>query len=232
MSIIMWALIAIAIVILAVLLTPISIHAQGCLAEKKKNFRGEISWAGGLTSLSMVMAESGNIFSVRFGFWSIRLNKKRAADQKEETKEKIKEKAKAKDRAKAKAKAKATKNTDRPGLSDIKSYINKLLFKEVLVYIRRVYRSVNLRLCVEGEYGAGDPAVTGYLSALVGLFNSSCCKLRLNPNFQELVLNLRGEMRARLIPAVLIFHTIGFFFAPAVRKIWWKALKSKIKRRV
>ncbi len=227
MSIIMWALIAIAIVILAVLLTPISFHAQGCLAEKK-NFRGEISWAGGLTSFSMVMAESGNIFSVRLGFWSKQLNKKSSADQKTETEEKIK----AKEKAKEKAKAKATKNTDRPGLSDIKTYINKLLFKEVLAFLGRAYRSLNLRLCVEGEYGAGDPAVTGYLSALVGLFNSSCCKLRLNPNFEELVLNLRGEMRARLIPAVLIFHTIGFFFAPAVRKIWWKILKSKIKRRV
>lgn len=231
MSIIMWAVVSIAIVIAVVLLTPISFHAQGCLAEKK-NFRGEISWAGGLTSFSMVMAESGNIFSIRLGFWSKQLHKKSSIDQKEETIEKNKAKAKEKDRAKEKEKDKATKNTDRPGLSDIKTYINKLLFKEVLAFLGRAYRSLNLRLCVEGEYGAGDPAVTGYLSALVGLFNSSCCKLRLNPNFEELVLNLRGEMRARLIPAVLIFHTIGFFFAPAVRKIWWKILKSKIKRRV
>lgn len=227
----MWAVVSIAIVIAVVLLTPISFHAQGCLAEKK-NFRGEISWAGGLTSFSMVMAESGNIFSIRLGFWSKQLHKKSSIDQKEETIEKNKAKAKEKDRAKEKEKDKATKNTDRPGLSDIKTYINKLLFKEVLAFLGRAYRSLNLRLCVEGEYGAGDPAVTGYLSALVGLFNSSCCKLRLNPNFEELVLNLRGEMRARLIPAVLIFHTIGFFFAPAVRKIWWKILKSKIKRRV
>ncbi|MDD2554636.1 MAG: DUF2953 domain-containing protein [Desulfotomaculaceae bacterium] len=101
----------------------------------------------------------------------------------------------------------------------------------MLAFLSRAFCSLNLRLCVEGEYGSGDPALTGYLAALVGLINSSCCKLRLNPNFQELVLNLRGEMRARLIPAVLIFHAIGFFFAPAVRKIWWKVLKSKIKRK-
>lgn len=223
MSIIMWVVVSIAIVIAVVLLTPISFHARGCLAEKK-NFRGEITWAGGLTSFSMVMAESGNVFSVRLGFWSKRLNKKRSTEQKEETKEK------AKDKTKDKTKDRAIKNT--PGILDIKTYINKMLFKEVLAYSRRVFRSLNLRLCLEGEYGAGDPAVTGYLSALIGLFNSSRCRLRLNPNFQELVLNLCGEMRARLIPAVLVFHTIGFFFAPAVRKIWWKILKSKIKRRV
>ncbi len=227
MTIIMWAVIALAIVIAAVLLMPISLHARGCLAEKK-NFQGEISWAGGLTSFSMVMDESGNVFSVRLGFWSKRLNKKRSTDQKEETKERIKEKEKAKDGAKERA----IKNTKRPGLLDIKTYINKLLFKEVLAFISRAFRSLNLRLCVEGEYGAGDPAVTGYLSALVGLINCSRCKLRLNPNFQEPVLNLCGEMHARLVPAVLIFHTIRFFFAPAVRKVWWKILKSKIKRRV
>lgn len=223
MSVIMWAVIAIAIVIAAVLLTPVSLHARGCLADQK-NFRGEISWAGGLTSFSMVMAENGNVFSVRLCFWSKRLNKKSSADQKEETKEKIKEKAK--------EKSKKTKNTGRPGLSEIKTLFNRLLLKEIFAFLSRAFRSLNLRLCVEGEYGAGDPAVTGCLSALAGLINSSRCKLRLNPNFQELVLNLRGEMRANLIPAVLIFHTIRFFFAPAVRRIWWKVLKSKIKRRV
>ncbi len=41
MSIIMWAVIAIAIVIAAVLLTPVSLHAKGCLANQK-NFQGEI----------------------------------------------------------------------------------------------------------------------------------------------------------------------------------------------
>ncbi|MFX4262305.1 DUF2953 domain-containing protein [Pelotomaculum propionicicum] len=219
MSIIMWAVIAIAIIIAVVLLTPISLHAQGCLAEKK-NFRGEISWAGGLTSFSMVMAESGNIFYVRLGFWRKRLHEKSSAVQKEKAKDKIKEKAK------------ETKKTNRQGFSDIKIFFNRLLLKEVLAFLGRAHRSLNLRLCLEGEYGAGDPAVTGYLSALVGLINSSRCTLRLNPNFQELILNLCGEMSATLIPAVLIFHTIGFFFAPAVRKIWWRIIKSKIKRRV
>lgn len=218
----MWAVIAIAIVIAAVLLTPISLHAKGCLANQK-NFQGEIGWAGGLTSFSMVVAESGNVFSVRLGFWCKQLQKSSPA-QKEKIKEKI--------RGETKEKTRVTKNTNRPGTLGINTFFNISLLREMFAFLSRAFRSLNLKLCVEGEYGAGDPAVTGYLSALVGLINSSRCKLRLNPNFQELILNLRGEMRAHLIPAVLIFHTIRFFFAPAVRRIWWKVLKSKTKRRV
>lgn len=217
MSIFLWVLVSITFIIAAVLLTPISLHAKGCLADKKE-FQGEITWAGGLTSFGMFLGEGGNVFSIRLGFWNKQLHDKRCAGQEERLKEKTKEK-------------KETKKNNRPGFLDITQFLNRQFFKEILNLLGRTYRSFNLRLCLEGEYGAGDPAVTGYLSALVGLINSSCCRLRLSPNFQELVLNLRGEMRARLIPAVLILHAIGFFFAPAVRKIWWKILKSKIRRK-
>ncbi|MDD4766974.1 MAG: hypothetical protein PHF87_05250 [Desulfotomaculaceae bacterium] len=87
----MWAVVSLTIIVLAVLLTPISFHAQGCLADKRQ-LQGEISWLGGLTSFNMIMAESGNVFSVRFGFWSKRLNPKIATAQKEKIKETKKEK--------------------------------------------------------------------------------------------------------------------------------------------
>lgn len=211
MSIIMWAGVTITVLLLAVLLVPISFHGQGCLSDKK-TFQGEIAWAGGLASISMFMAEGGNVFSMRLGLWKKRLDKKSAAGQKEKVRE--------------------TKNINRPGFLELIPFFKKQFLREILTFLGRAFRSLNLRLCVEGEYGTGDPALTGYLSALIGLMDSSRYKLRLNPNFQELVLNMRGEMRARLIPAVLIVHALGLFFAPAVRKIWWMKLKTKIKRRV
>lgn len=217
--VLIWLLVLITVIVLAVLLAPISLHAQGCLADKKE-LRGKINWAGGLVSFSMFMSENGNVSAVRFGFWSKRLDQEKAGAPKKKRKEKKKDAEK------------EAKDGSRPGFSDIVPFFSRHLWKEVFAFLGRAFRSLNLRLCLEGEYGADDPALTGYLSALVGLINSSRFKLDLNPNFQEFVLDLRGEMRARLVPAVLIFHAVVFFFGPAVRKIWWKALKSKFKRRV
>ena len=233
-SVIIWAavtiIIIIAVVIAVVLLTPISLRLQGRLADKA-DYRGEIAWAGGLTSVSLRAAESNSVFSWRLGFWEKELPKKDAAGKEEKAKEKAEKAAKKKAKEEAKEKGGEAKNKSRFALSDLTLFLSRQLLKEVIIFLGRIFRSFNLRLSVEGEYGADDPALTGYLSAMIGYINSSRYRLRLNPNFQEPVLDLRGEMCARLVPAVLIFQVLRSFFAPAVRKIWRNMLKQKFKRR-
>lgn len=196
---------------LAILMVPFSFQVQGCLADKAAG-EGKLAWAGGLLAVRFVFANSKPDFFVRFVIWEKRLPKE--ANQSEQKK------------AKRTRKTNRTKKTNKQiNFGQVVTFLNTSLIKEVCRFLIRFQRSLNLRL--EGEYGTDDPALTGFLAGLIAAINSSHCNLRLHPNFSETTLNLRGEMRGRLFPMMLICQFFGFLLAASVRKIWWSALKQK-----
>lgn len=191
---------------LALLLVPVTFQAQACLAEKTAG-EARIAWAGGLFAARFVFANSVPDFFVRFGIWEKRLPK-------------------AGSRNKQKKISGTKKSNKQMNFRHVKTFINTSLLKEVCGFLNRFQRSLNLSL--EGEYGTDDPALTGFIAGILAALNSSHCNLRLHPNFSETTLNLRGMIRGRLIPAVLICQFFVFLLAASVRKIWWSALKQKL----
>ncbi len=196
---------------LAIIMVPFSFQVQGCLADKATG-EGKLAWAGGLLAVRFVFANSKPDFFVRFGIWEKRLPKE--ASQSEQKKA---NRARKTNRTK-----KINKQTN---FGQVVTFLNTSLIKEACRFLNRFQRSLNLSL--EGEYGTGDPALTGFIAGILAALNSSHCNLRLHPNFSETTLNLRGMIHGRLIPAVLICQFLVFLLAAAVRKIWWSALKQK-----
>jgi len=190
---------------LALLLVPVTFQAQACLAEKAAG-EGKLAWAGGLLAARFVFANSKPDFFVRFGIWEKSLPKTGS-------------------HSKRKKISRTKKSNKQMNFRHVKTFINTSLLKEVCRFLNRSQKSLNLSL--EGEYGTADPALTGFVAGILAALNSSHCNLRLHPNFSETTLNLRGMIRGRLIPMVLICQFFAFLLAASVRKIWWSALKQK-----
>ncbi|NLI12710.1 hypothetical protein [Pelotomaculum propionicicum] len=204
MNILIVSLCVIILLPLAVLMAPLSFQAQVSLGEKAAGM-GRLDWAGGLLTASFVFENSKPDFCVRFVTWEKRLQK--TGDQSRRIKRNRPKKA-----------------NRRLSTGYIIQFIDIRLLKEVCRFLNSFQRSLNLSLA--GEYGAGDPALTGFIAGILAALNNSR-NLRLHPNFSETTLNLQGEIRGRLIPAALICHFLVFLLAASVRKIWWPALKQK-----
>jgi len=95
---------------------------------------------------------------------------------------------------------------------------------------QRIWNSLKLKGYLGGEYGAQDPALTGYIAAFVAVVSGDCDGVELNPRFEGAHLNLRGKVEGRLIPALVIGAGLRFALSRPVRGIWWSRLGSKIKK--
>jgi hypothetical protein len=112
--------------------------------------------------------------------------------------------------------------------------LNSQAWQRAISYARSVYKSLRLNLRLEGEYGTEDPALTGWLSALVGVLAGGPLELDLCPVFDGPCLDIRGELHGRLIPAKILWLTGGFLLTRPVRQLWWPKTgkrRSKLQRR-
>lgn len=106
------------------------------------------------------------------------------------------------------------------------------VMKRGVAYVRRVTRSLRLRLRVTGEYGTGDPALTGYLTALMAAVGGGSLDLDMVPDYSETRMDLQGELRGGMIPLRFLWQTSGFLLARPIRRIWWRQIgkrKSKFQ---
>ena len=126
----------------------------------------------------------------------------------------------------------APKTSDHPKyrFSFIKPFLDKYVIKESLLFIRQIWNSLRLRFDLAGEYGTEDPALTGMISAGISALSGANGNLRLQSNFEYPTLNLQGELRGRIVPALLIWECGRFIFRPPIRRIWWPMLTKKIRR--
>jgi hypothetical protein len=103
------------------------------------------------------------------------------------------------------------------------------LFKAGIVFLRRLIRAFRLDIKLSGRYGADDPALTGLLAGLLALINGDRIKLNVQPDFTEAVLDIRGALQSRVIPAELLGICLALLWQKPVRRIWLSIIKSKIR---
>ncbi|HUW64275.1 MAG TPA: DUF2953 domain-containing protein [Spirochaetia bacterium] len=105
--------------------------------------------------------------------------------------------------------------------------LNSEVWWRGISYARSVLQSLKLSLRLEGEYGTGDPALTGCLSGFLATLGGGPVELYLCPVFGEPYLDISGELRGRLVPARFMWLTGGFLLIRPVRKLWWPKIGTR-----
>ncbi|MDD4238564.1 MAG: DUF2953 domain-containing protein [Desulfotomaculaceae bacterium] len=103
------------------------------------------------------------------------------------------------------------------------------LFKVGIAFLRRLVRAFRLDIKLSGRYGADDPALTGLSAGLLAMINGDKIKLNVQPDFSEAVLDLKGVLHSRVIPAELLGICLSLLWQKPVRRIWYSAIKTKMK---
>lgn len=130
----------------------------------------------------------------------------------------------------AAGKAKAASKKRKPEASRFKAVLTRDFMNAVYRYLKKLVRCLNLEARLEGEYGTGDPAVTGILSGVIAALTNEQSQICLYPNFMEVSLDMEGEFKGRFFPIVPLGHTVVLVLSSPVRSLWWP--KFNIKNRV
>jgi len=221
-SVILLVLLGAVFLLIAVLCLPVAFAGRIHLAEKVSG-EGKLAWAGGLAAARLGTREGKPEYSWRLGPVSVRPRRRSGRDKGEKPR---------KSRRSGKEKERKRDGFQLvSGWKLIAPFVDRRLIGKTVSFLRYLFRSLHLKLRLEGEYGTGDPALTGYLTAALASFSSESWSLR--PNFTEALLDLRGEFRGRVIPAGLLLYTGGFLLAAPVRRLWWSGIiKPKLARRL
>jgi len=203
----LYVLLVLLVLVVAILMIPISFQGQGDITDR---FSGQIGldWAGGLIKVHWVVpSQSGSRSTLKMGPWE----KSRSQDPSQPRP--------AKDQSKS-------QNSRKPGWNTVKTIVDKHVFREILIFLQKVWQSLHLRCEVEGQYGLEDPAATGLMAALIGIFNQSA-NMRLTPQFVETGLNLHGNVQGRVVPGQIIWDVGRFLLKKPIRKIWWLLIRER-----
>ncbi|MEW6183532.1 MAG: DUF2953 domain-containing protein [Bacillota bacterium] len=172
-----------------------------------------MAWAWGLISVQAVFHKAKPDLFLKLGGWTKRIR----------------------ERPKKRRKPKETNKRKEAGLAacfriaSAGRYLDSRALKEGVGFALRIARSLRLKLAIEGEYGTGDPAMTGYISGMVAIVNGTRERLQLRPNYTDEVLDVQGKIRGRLIPAQILGLTGCFLLKAPVRRLWWAGLRTKVK---
>lgn len=115
----------------------------------------------------------------------------------------------------------------KPRASRGKAVITRDLMSAVYRYLIKLARCLNLEARLEGEYGTGDPALTGFLCAVIAALAGEQSRIRLNPNFMEASLDMEGEIKGRFSAVVVLWHTVVLLLSSPVRSLWWPKFSIK-----
>lgn len=208
---------------------PVTFAGRIHLTEKISG-EGELVWAGGLIAVRLGTRNGKTDFSWRLGPFNSR---PRSRDGRE-TSGKPREFRSA-GKKKKYINTEPGRESSQPASSRWKSIAllaDRRLAGRTVSFLGRLFRSLRLKLRLEGEYGTGDPALTGYLAAVLASLSSGPKNLSLRPNFTEAFLDLRGEFRGQAIPMELVLQAGSFLLTAPVRRIWWSGIiKPKLARR-
>ncbi|NLV17667.1 MAG: DUF2953 domain-containing protein [Syntrophomonadaceae bacterium] len=122
------------------------------------------------------------------------------------------------------AKTASERKQDRSRFKDV---ITRELLNAVYRYLKRLVKCLRLEAGLEGEYGTGDPALTGFLAGVIAALASQQLRICLNPNFMEASLDMEGEVQGRFFPIVVLWHTVVLLLSAPVRSLWWPKFTNK-----
>ncbi|MGE5404666.1 MAG: DUF2953 domain-containing protein [Candidatus Saccharibacteria bacterium] len=217
--IILQILLVFVITMIALLSVPLFFTGQ---ISRKESLDGSVQllWGGLIGARVIFLGKQPTVY-FRFGPWSRRLNQKMKAS----------EEKKNKTVSKAKKRNHKTNNGTDWGL--VKSAISKAVWEKLLGYLKRLFRSLNLKGRIDGEYGFDDPSLTGMLCGLLAALNLDNPKIAMEPNFADTIIRFDSDLSFRIIPVQILWITAGFAFSRVIRAIWWPLIfKRKRKRRL
>jgi hypothetical protein len=205
-------LLSVFVLVMTLLFIPLTFCVQGRLAETIFG-QIEVAWAGGLIATHWPQEK---VNKTRSG-WRSGDGDRPSSGLRTESPE-----------------IKPTQDAKKPrkyGWSFIKPFLNQTVFKEGLLFIRQLWKSLKLRFNLSGEYGTEDPALTGMIAALISALDLGNGNFRIRSNFECNTLDLQGELRGRIIPALLMWQCGRFILRPPIRRIWWPILTTRIIRK-
>lgn len=194
------------------LVVPLTFKARGRTVDPQLKLR--IAWGGGL--LAAVIETSGRKTAFRLRLAGITLPNPRR--QPGAAKKAAKKSGQQKGRQKK-------QGFSPPALSDV---LSRQLLAEVMGYLKRLFKSLSLRLQLSGIYGTDDPALTGLIAGLMATLRTEHYNINLDADFSEPVLDVTGEASGRVVPGIILWLTIRLLSAKPVRKLWWAQLKKKL----
>jgi len=222
-SIVIPVLLGVIFLPIIVLCLPVAFSGKVHMVEKVMG-EGEVVWAWGLVAARLDVREGKTNFSLRLGPLNIRPRRREEQNEIKKTRKPRHPGQRGKNKRNGPRAVSRWKS--------IAGFLDNRLIGKAFSFLRRLIRSLNLKFRLEGEYGTGDPALTGYVAGLLAALNSGRGEWSPRPNFTEAILDLRGEFRGRVIPAGLLWHTGGFFLAAPVRRLWWSGIvKPKLNPR-
>lgn len=214
-----WTVVILVLVLVPVVLlsVPLTFKAGGRIGPDDRRMEAGFAWGGGLLAAAVGINGSKTSFRLKFARITLPLPRGKPSAA----------------RAEKKSKNPPRKGVrQKPGLSLATKILNRELLNEVLGYIKRLFKSLRLRLQLSGVYGAGDPALTGMLVGLMAaLHTEDRFNLDLAPDFSGPVLDVAGETSGRIVPIAILWHTLRLVLAKPARKLWWALLKSKFIKR-
>ena len=222
-----WTVLLVILVLLPVglLSVPMNFKAKGSLRMEERNLKLRLAWGWGLLSAAVEINGQETTFRLRLAGISLpapRKNKPVNAA----TASTGKPAGRAGKQAKNKKHAGRHKKHDF-SFPSIIAVLNRQMLAAVLGYLKRLFKSLRLRLRLNGVYGTDDPAMTGLIAGLIAALQAEHLKLDLNADFNGPIVDVAGATSGRMVPIVILWHTISFFLAKPVRKLWWAMLKIK-----
>lgn len=109
----------------------------------------------------------------------------------------------------------------------IRTCLDKQVFRELHRFLIQIWQSLSMCGTITGEFGTYDPALTGYITALIAMLNVRGLTLRLIPQFADNSINLRGNMHGKIIPGFIIRDLGIFVFKKPIRNIWLTLLRNR-----
>ena len=212
-----WAVLIVILAVLTVglLSVPLTFKAGGCLRPEEKLLEARIAWGWGVIATTIELKRRKPSFGLRLAGITVPVFRKKSGV------------AKAKNIRK---KVERKKERSEFNLSTVFMVLNRKLLTVFLGYIKRLFRSLRLRLHLSGVYGTDDPALTGMIAALFAALRAEHINFDLNADFREPVLDVAGETSGRIVPIEILWLTLCFLMAEPVRKFWWAQFKTKFIR--
>lgn len=194
---------------------PLTFQVKGRLQTEEQRVEAKIAWGGGVVAAVINIDKEQKLFRLRLAV--IRLPTRCRAPKT------------ARD---MKKRQKATRQKERRGLPfSVNQVLNRKLLVVALNFLRRILRSLKLRIRLRGIYGTGDPASTGMLAGLIAVLNAGQINLNLEADYTGPALDLAGEASGRIIPVLVLGCIVRFLLAGPVRKLWLDFIKVKLSRK-
>lgn len=210
---------AILLFLLVVLLSvPLTFKARGQTMDLQLDLR--LAWGRGLLAAVVETTGRKNSFRLRFAGITLPTSRKKP-DQVRAARKTARQKSRKKEQ-------KSKKDQRGFSLSTLTAVFSRELLAEIRDFLKKLFKFLRLRLQLSGVYGTDDPALTGFLAGSMAALSTGKVNINLNPDYNEQVLDVRGEASGRVVPIIIIWLAVRLLLSKPVRRLWWTQLKKKL----